>query len=163
MEKNLVSCSGKSKTMVEAEDLFYTASDGCKLFINNYKPTRKYNASIFIIAGITGINHHNEKDIIELLSNNENRVVVIHPRGTGYSHGVRGDISDVNLFISDYVEIIKNDQDYISNQHPVFLFGHSMSCAVLLAVADELKNINMPSTCCLQNTNQSLTWQATHR
>lgn len=124
------------------EGFFYTASDGCNLFIYDYKPAAHYEVSIFIISGITGINHHNEKDIIEQLSNKQNRVVVIHPRGTGYSEGIRGDISNINLLIMDYVVLIKNDEDYVSRQQPVYLFGHSMSCAVLLAVADELKNIN---------------------
>jgi alpha-beta hydrolase superfamily lysophospholipase len=138
---------GKNSNTVEQDllnmnkGLFYTASDGWKLFLYNYKPAA-YKASIFIISGITGINHHNEKDIIELLSDQQNRVVVIHPRGTGYSDGVRGDISTIRLFIRDYVEIIQNDEDYLSKQHPVYLFGHSVSCAVLLAIADELKTIN---------------------
>lgn len=123
------------------EGMFFTAGDGCKIFIYDYKPAVYYHASLFIIAGITGINHHSEKDIIQLLADHENRVMVIHPRGTGYSDGVRGDISTIHLLISDYKEIIKNDRDYISKQHPVFLFGHSMSCAVLLAVADGLTNI----------------------
>lgn len=139
---------GKSSNIVEQdaidmnEGLFYTASDGCKLFTYNYKPADHYQATLFIISGITGINHHNEKDVTELLSNKQNRVVIIHPRGTGYSEGIRGDISDIRLFIGDYIEIINNDEDYISKQHPIYLFGHSMSCAVVLAIADELKNIN---------------------
>ncbi len=124
------------------DGFYYSAADGCKLFVFNYEPIRQYKVTIYIIAGITGINHHNEKDIIEVLANNENRVVVIHPRGTGYSGGVRGDIPGINLLVGDFREIIRKDEDYISKQHPVFLFGHSMSCAVLLAVADELKYID---------------------
>jgi alpha-beta hydrolase superfamily lysophospholipase len=131
----------QSQTNID-EGLFYSASDGCRLFIYDYRPAASYHASIFVISGITGINHHNEKDVIQLLANHENRVVVIHPRGTGYSEGIRGDISDIQLVIDDYKKIITSDRDYIFNQHPFFLFGHSMSCAVLLAIAHELKNID---------------------
>jgi alpha-beta hydrolase superfamily lysophospholipase len=125
----------------EGNSTFVTARDGCKLFIYNYQPVEQYAAVIFIISGITGINHKKEKDIIELLANNENRIIVIHPRGTGYSHGKRGDILNFNDFINDYSEIIKNDKDYGSAQHKIFLFGHSMSTSVLLAAAEHLSNI----------------------
>jgi alpha-beta hydrolase superfamily lysophospholipase len=130
------------KVAEKNSNLFFKTSDGIKLFIYDFIPVENYNAAVFIISGITGINPHTEKDIIELLSNNENRVVVIQPRGTGNSEGFRGDIVTVNLFINDYVAIIEKDSDYISKQHPIYLFGHSMGCAVLLAVADKLKNIS---------------------
>jgi alpha-beta hydrolase superfamily lysophospholipase len=123
------------------EGIFFKVKDGHQLFIYDYRPVEHYNAAIFIISGITGINHHNEKDIIELLANNENRVVVIHPRGTGYSDGARGDISNFSDFINDFSEIIKNDKDYVLKQHKIFLFGHSMSTSVLLASAEHLDNI----------------------
>jgi alpha-beta hydrolase superfamily lysophospholipase len=128
--------------MAKTEELYYTAKDGCKLFVYDYQPVKEYHATIFIIAGITGINHHSEKDIIDILSNNENRIVIIHPRGTGYSDGMRGDIETMDDFINDFVKIISNDKDYNSKQHKIFLYGHSMSTAVLLAVAEKLKNIN---------------------
>jgi pimeloyl-ACP methyl ester carboxylesterase len=125
----------------KSKGFFFKVKDGHQLFIYDYRPVEHYSSTIFIISGITGINHHNEKDIIELLANNENRVVVIHPRGTGYSDGIRGDISNFSDFINDYSEIIQNDKDYQSKQHKVFLFGHSMSTSVLLAAAEHLNNI----------------------
>jgi alpha-beta hydrolase superfamily lysophospholipase len=123
------------------EGYFVTVNGGQRLFIYDSKPIENYNSTIFIISGITGINHHREKDLIDLLAHNENRVVIVHPRGTGYSDGTRGDISNFNDFINDYSEIIRNDRDYGSEQHKVFLFGHSMSTAVLLAAADSLQGI----------------------
>lgn len=131
----------KSVNIDKSEGHFYKVRDGNQLFIYDYKPIENYNSTIFIISGITGINHNSEKDIIDLLANNENRVVVVHPRGTGYSDGTRGDISNFNDFINDYSEIIRNDRDYGSDQHKIFLFGHSMSTSVLLAAADSLHNI----------------------
>jgi alpha-beta hydrolase superfamily lysophospholipase len=131
----------KPEIIGKSDGRFYKVRDGLQLFIFDYKPVDNYNSTIFIISGITGINHKKEKDIVDLLSDNSNRVVVIHPRGTGYSDGPRGDISNFNDFINDYSEIIINDKDYGSGQHKIFLFGHSMSCSVLLAAADSLQNI----------------------
>jgi len=120
---------------------FFVTKDGCQLFIYDYQSIENYKAAIFIISGITGINHNSEKDVIEFLSDHKNRIVIVHPRGTGYSEGVRGNISNFDIFINDYVEAIERDKDYDSKQHKILLFGHSMSTAVLLAVADKLKNV----------------------
>ena len=116
---------------------FFTASDGTRIFLYDHQPADLYRATIFLIAGITGINHHGEKDLIDLLSNGQHRVVVIHPRGTGYSEGKRGALSRFDLLLDDLVEIITDDED----QQAVFLFGHSMSCAVLTAIAGQLEGI----------------------
>jgi alpha-beta hydrolase superfamily lysophospholipase len=124
------------------EGYFFSTKNGCQLFIYEYQPNENYSTTIFIISGITGINHHLEKDVVEELSNGKNRIVIIHPRGTGYSEGKRGDISDFSDFINDYVEIIKSDKYYYSKQHKIVLFGHSMSTAILLAVADKVENVS---------------------
>jgi alpha-beta hydrolase superfamily lysophospholipase len=131
----------KPEVKDKGRGFFYQVRDGCRLFVYDYRPIENHKAVIFMISGITGINHTKEKDIIEILSNNENRVVVIHPRGTGYSDGKRGDISNFDDFINDYSEIIMHDKYYGSSQHKVFLFGHSMSTSVLLAAAANLNNI----------------------
>jgi alpha-beta hydrolase superfamily lysophospholipase len=132
----------RTNIIANGDSTFYKVRDGLKLFVYSYRPIENYHATLFIISGITGINHNSERDIIELLSNNKNRVVVIHPRGTGYSDGKRGDIEDFDDFINDYVELISNDEDYKSRHHKIFLYGHSMSTAVLLSVAGHLKNID---------------------
>jgi len=124
------------------EGFFITVKDGTKIFVYEYVPKNEYKSTIFIISGITGINHKSEKDVIERLSNNENRVVVIHPRGTGYSEGKRGDISDFSNFIDDYVEIIKGDKSFQDSKQKRILYGHSMSGAVALVIADKLQKID---------------------
>jgi len=121
------------------ESNFITVQDGLKIFVYEYVPVSDFKNTIYIISGITGINHKSEKDIIELLSNSENRVVVIHPRGTGYSEGKRGDNSQLSDFIGDYAEIIKGDKYYKESNRKTILFGHSMSCAIALKVAEELQ------------------------
>jgi alpha-beta hydrolase superfamily lysophospholipase len=117
---------------------FVTVGDGTKIFVYEYVPAVNFKNTIYIISGITGINHKSESDIIELLGNNENRVIVIHPRGTGYSEGKRGDNSDLSAFIKDYTEIIKRDTFFRDSTRKIILFGHSMSCAIALRAADEL-------------------------
>lgn len=118
---------------------FVTVRDGIKIYLYEYIPVSDFKSTIYIVSGITGINHKREKDIIELLSNNKNRVVVIHPRGTGYSEGTRGDIEEFSDFVSDYTEIIRGDRFYSDSTGKVILYGHSMSCAIALKVAAELQ------------------------
>ena len=120
---------------------FFLTNNGCKLYVYDYQPIENYHSTIFVISGITGINHHAEKDVIEELGNSKNRIVVMHPRGTGFSEGKRGDISDFSDFTNDYTELIKSDKDYHSKQHKMLLFGHSLSTAVLLAVAAKIENV----------------------
>jgi len=131
----------KPKIPSDSEGHFFRTKDGNNIFVYDHTPVQAYEATIFIISGITGINHHKEKEVIEQLSNGKNRVVVIHPRGTGYSDGKRGDISDFSLFIEDYIEIITHNKDYKLIK-PTILFGHSMSCAILLAIAEKTEHIS---------------------
>jgi len=124
------------------EGSFFTVSNGIKIFIYEYLPKSEFKSTIYIVSGITGINHKAEQDIIEKLSNNENRLVVIHPRGTGYSEGKRGDGKNLSDFITDYVEIIKSDKYFNDSTRKVILYGHSMSCAIALMVGNQLQKID---------------------
>jgi alpha-beta hydrolase superfamily lysophospholipase len=140
----LISCTGLKNPdrpipKDKEEGAFITVRDGIKIFVYEYTPITDYKRTIFIVSGITGINHKSDKDLIELLSDTKNRVVVIHPRGTGYSEGKRGDNTDLSDFIRDYVEIITNDKFSNEGNRKIILYGHSMSCAVAIKVACELK------------------------
>ena len=125
----------------EAEGHFLTVRDGLKIFVYEYVPVSDFKNTIYIISGITGINHKSEEEIIDILSSDSNRVVVVHPRGTGYSEGKRGD-TDPGDIIQDYCEIIKGDSAYLSGNKKIFLFGHSMSCAFALEVAVKLSGLD---------------------
>ncbi len=127
---------------VEKGGFFVKTSNGGNLYVYDVKPSGNYGATIYLISGITGINHHAEREIIEQLSNKKHRVVVIHPRGTGYSEGSRGALRNFSDFITDHVEIIRNDADYSSKQHKILLFGHSMSTAIVLKVADIIGDVD---------------------
>lgn len=140
----LISCAGirnNDRPIPEVNETgrFITVRDGLKIFIYEYIPLKEFKNTIYIISGITGINHRSERDLIELLSNNVNRVIVIHPRGTGFSDGPRGDFSDLSDVIEDYTEIIRGDIYFHDSTRKLFLFGHSMSCAIAIRVANELE------------------------
>ncbi|MBW6499948.1 MAG: lysophospholipase [Bacteroidales bacterium] len=115
--------------------------DGSEIFVWEHRPADNPVNSIYILSGITGVNHEQEREIIDVLSNHKNRIVVIHPRGTGYSYGESGD-TDPGDIIEDYCEIIRNDSAYLSCSKKIFLFGHSMSCAFALGVAVILPGID---------------------
>lgn len=59
--------------------------------------------------------------------------VVFHPRGAGYSDGVRGDTDDYPAVLADYRRFL----DELSRQAPgaVFLLGHSAGAAFALETA----------------------------
>ncbi len=126
----------------ESEGTFHATSDGTKIFVHTRLPDGDVSASIYVLSGITGINHRSEKDLIDSLCGGKNRVVVIHPRGTGYSEGKRGDIHDFSKFLADYVEIIHQDVLANGKNGKTILFGHSMSTAVVLHVAEKLSRID---------------------
>ena len=123
------------------EGAFYLTEDNLSLFYYSFEPEEP-NGTIYIISGYTGINHNSESDVIEILSNNnKNRVVVLHPRGTGYSDGERGDVRDYERFINDFVEFITWDNK-LHNSGKVILYGHSISTAMSLAINDRLSFVD---------------------
>ena len=116
----------------------FTADDGTRIYEYIYSPIIEAEKTIYIIAGITGINHVSEKDLIQALANGKNRIVVIHPRGTGYSEGSRGRIKECNKILDDYVEMINRDK-YSGSK---FLFGHSMSAAFVVSIANRISHLD---------------------
>lgn len=120
------------------EGSIFNVKDGTNIFVYEYLPKTNFKNTIYIVSGITGINHKSERDIIEKLSNNENRIVVLHPRGTGYSGGNRGDAANLKKFIDDYLEIICLDKFYCDKTRKIILYGHSMSCAIAVIIGNKL-------------------------
>lgn len=59
---------------------------------------------------------------------------ILHPRGTGYSSGLRGDIKDYALFLSDYQEFLLRLGERFAGK-PLFLLGHSAGAAFALHIA----------------------------
>lgn len=59
---------------------------------------------------------------------------ILHPRGAGYSSGVRGDIEDYALFLGDYQEFLVRLGERFAGR-PLFLLGHSAGAAFALRIA----------------------------
>jgi acylglycerol lipase len=59
---------------------------------------------------------------------------VIHPRGAGYSDGLRGDLEDYNLFRDDLRLGLARTRDAFPGK-PIFLFGHSAGATLALDLA----------------------------
>ncbi len=121
----------------DAHGRFQSMPDGTRIFVYAYSPDKNSHRTIYILAGITGINHLREMDMIRALSGGENRIVVIHPRGTGYSDGPRGDVGNFNEILADYLAVINHDDKGGKR----FLFGHSMSTAMAVAIAGRVRDL----------------------
>jgi alpha-beta hydrolase superfamily lysophospholipase len=63
---------------------------------------------------------------------------VLHPRGAGFSEGLRGDIDDYNLLLADLQLGLERTQKMFPGR-AVFLFGHSAGATLALQVAAKAK------------------------
>lgn len=63
---------------------------------------------------------------------------VLHPRGTGYSSGLRGDLDDYQLFLADHRQSLEAVRSRFPGK-PVFLMGHSAGAAFALELAATAK------------------------
>jgi alpha-beta hydrolase superfamily lysophospholipase len=59
---------------------------------------------------------------------------VLHPRGTGYSEGLRGDLDDYKLFLGDYRQFLSVLSGRFAST-PIFLMGHSAGAAFVLELS----------------------------
>ncbi len=134
--------SGTPEFPPEDGGSFYTASSGNLIYSYEYLPSGTACATVYILSGITGINHNSEMDVIMLLSGGVYRVVVIHPTGTGYSEGARGSLRNFDVFIDDYTETVAADLGHQPPGHRAFFYGHSMSCAVAMLLAQRLPQVS---------------------
>lgn len=122
-------------------DSFFTASDGARLFFHVRDPGPRSRASVYVISGYTGINHESERDVIDLLCDGSNRIVVLHPRGTGHSEGKRGDVGSFSRFLADFTEFIAADtRDRAAGK--AILYGHSISAAMALEIGLRLRGVD---------------------
>jgi alpha-beta hydrolase superfamily lysophospholipase len=118
------------------EGYFFTASDGVDIFIYEERESGRPKQLLFLLSGVTGINHRNEQRIIDTLADEGRWVIIIHPRGTGFSEGIRGDYREFDRFILDHEEILNSYKDRFPEARHI-AFGHSMSTALALELGDD--------------------------
>lgn len=138
----LRSCAGlknppQPAAPVDANGAFQTMADNTRIFVYTYSPNASQQRTVYVLSGITGISHWHEMDLVRALAGAENRVVIIHPRGTGYSDGPRGDVRDFDKILADYLAVINHDE----GSGKRFLFGHSMSTAMAVAIAGRVRDL----------------------
>jgi pimeloyl-ACP methyl ester carboxylesterase len=127
---------------MSGEDAFFTTRDGLRLHVVKLQPASGASSTAYMAPGITGMNPRMDRDVLNTLAGVDRRVVAVFPRGTGYSEGTRGDIISLTRFVDDFIEGIAQDAPALTPSRRVFIFGHSMSCAVALAAAQALDRVD---------------------
>ncbi len=118
------------------EPNYFTSEDGLRLYYEDFCPNNNVSGVVLVTPGIGGIMNGDYDKFGNFLSKNGFAVYVLHPRGTSYSEGKRGDISDFNLILKDFINFI----DYIRGLYSgkqFFLFGHSLGGAIAIKLGVE--------------------------
>ncbi|MCK7511305.1 MAG: hypothetical protein MZV70_49450 [Desulfobacterales bacterium] len=85
-------------------------ADGTRIFVYACSPDEDYQRTIYILSGITGINHMKEMDLVRALSGGENRVVVHPPARYRLFRWCAGRRSRLSKKIqADYLAVINHD------------------------------------------------------
>lgn len=111
---------------------YFTTNDGLRLYYSKYLPDTCRGIVVYV-TGITGLDSGRQTEFVDSLLANGFGVYFLHPRGTGYSQGRRGD-ENIKHFLTDYCDFT----DTLRVRHPqvpFFLFGHSMSGAFAIEIA----------------------------
>jgi alpha-beta hydrolase superfamily lysophospholipase len=87
---------------------------------------------VLYVAGITGLGGDEQPEFVAALVGRGFEVRFLHPRGTGYSDGPRGDIADLDRYLEDYRAYARA---VAPTGTPVILLGHSMGGVFALRVA----------------------------
>jgi alpha-beta hydrolase superfamily lysophospholipase len=87
---------------------------------------------ILYVSGVTGPGGDGQAAFVAALAGRGFEVRFLHPRGTGYSDGARGDIADLDRFLEDYREYARA---VVPPDTPVVIVGHSMGGVFALRVA----------------------------
>lgn len=109
---------------------FFDASDGTKLFFSIDGPSQ--TSAVWFVSGAEARAEPPDPQLAAALRSNDLSTVVFHPRGTGYSDGLRGDADDYDAFLGDHHAFLKH---LFGRFERVFLIGQSAGCAFALETA----------------------------
>jgi alpha-beta hydrolase superfamily lysophospholipase len=113
------------------------ASDGTRLYQRVYRTAGPRRGIVLYVAGITGLGGDEQLEFVSALAGRGFEVRYLHPRGTGYSDGPRGDIADLDRYLEDYRQYARA---VAPERTPVVVVGHSMGGVFALRVAAGLPN-----------------------
>ncbi len=108
------------------------ASDGTRLYEAVYPSAGPRRGMVLYVAGITGLGGNEQPELVAALVGRGFELRFLHPRGTGYSDGARGDIEDLDRYLEDYREYARA---VAPAGTPVVIVGHSMGGVFALRVA----------------------------
>jgi len=108
----------------ERDPRYFLSRDGLRLYYKKFVPKKEIRGIVIVTAGIGGIREGDYNKLGEFLSGEGFALYILHLRGTGYSEGKRGDISDFDLLLKDFRDFVKKLEEKHPKK-PLFLFGHS--------------------------------------
>jgi alpha-beta hydrolase superfamily lysophospholipase len=114
---------------------WHYASDGTRLYERVFPSAVPRRGVVLYVAGITGLGGDEQPEFVAALVARGFEVRFLHPRGTGYSDGPRGDIADLDRYLEDYREYARAAAPAGT---PVVLVGHSMGGVFAMRVAASL-------------------------
>jgi alpha-beta hydrolase superfamily lysophospholipase len=114
---------------------WHNASDGTRLYERVHRTAGPRRGIVLYVAGITGLGGDEQPEFVAALVGRGFEVRFLHPRGTGYSDGPRGDIADLDRYLDDYLEYARG---VVPEGTPVVVVGHSMGGVFALRVAASL-------------------------
>jgi len=114
---------------------WHYASDGTRLYEHVYEQEGPRRGIVLYVAGITGLGSDEQPEFVAALVARGLEVRFLHPRGTGYSDGARGDIANLDRYLADYEEYARA---VAPAGTPLIIVGHSMGGVFALRVAARL-------------------------
>lgn len=116
---------------------YFVSRDGLKLHYKQYLPDTAITGVVLVAPGMGGIRTNDLDELGFALSQAGYVVLVLHDRGTGYSGGDRGDISDYQLVIEDFQSFFETTRSTYPDK-PLFLLGHSLGGVTSIRIARDL-------------------------
>ena len=118
-----------------------TARDGVPLVYAELLPDTAPRALLLYVSGVTGLNHRQMKEQTEAFTSSGVGVLYVYPRGTGYSGGTRGHLSDLETYLDDHQRVLAQAVQTRPDL-PVFVMGASMGAALAVKVAVKLGRVS---------------------
>ncbi len=108
-----------------------TADDGAPLYTSTHLPEGEPQGVLFLVLGPEITAAPPSPAFLTALHDAGFATMLLHPRGTGYSPGLRGDLEDYDSLLADQRRGLDHLRDRFPGK-PIFLLGHSVGGALAL-------------------------------